>query len=157
MALTARALPGSRGPRFAARRRLWLAFTAPKDYQQGETVRIMYLHVPSAWLSLLIYTVMSISAIGALVWRHPLAEVSMKAAAPIGCVFSFLCLVTGALWGKPMWGAWWVWDARLDLGARCGSSLPRHIGDLGRHRGSGRRGARRGAGATLVGFVVFRS
>ena len=67
----------------------------------------------AAWLSLLIYTVMSVSAIGALVWRHPLAEVSMKAAAPIGCAFTFLCLVTGSLWGKPMWGAWWVWDARL--------------------------------------------
>jgi heme exporter protein C len=92
---------------------LWLAFTAPADYQQGETVRIMYLHVPSAWLALLIYSIMSVSAIGALVWRHPLAEVSMKAAAPIGCAFTFLCLVTGSLWGKPMWGAWWVWDARL--------------------------------------------
>ncbi len=92
---------------------LYLSFTAPEDYQQGETVRIMYLQVPSAWLALLIYTLMSISAIGALVWRHPLAEVSMKAAAPIGCAFTFLCLVTGSLWGKPMWGAWWVWDARL--------------------------------------------
>ncbi|MBV8449381.1 MAG: heme ABC transporter permease [Hyphomicrobiales bacterium] len=92
---------------------LWLAFTAPEDYQQGETVRIMYLHVPAAWLSLFIYTVMTVSAVGALVWRHPLAEVSMRAAAPIGCVFTFLCLVTGSLWGKPMWGTWWVWDARL--------------------------------------------
>ena len=92
---------------------LWFAFTAPADYQQGETVRIMYLHVPSAWLALLIYSIMSVSAVGALVWRHPLAEVSMKAAAPLGCAFTFLCLVTGSLWGKPMWGAWWVWDARL--------------------------------------------
>jgi len=92
---------------------LWLSFTAPPDYQQGETVRIMYLHVPSAWLALMIYTLMSASAIGALVWRHPLAEVSMKAAAPLGGAFTFLCLVTGSLWGKPMWGAWWVWDARL--------------------------------------------
>jgi heme exporter protein C len=92
---------------------LWLSFTAPADYQQGETVRIMYLHVPSAWLALMIYTLMAVSAIGALVWRHPLAEVSMKAGAPIGCAFTFLCLVTGSLWGKPMWGAWWVWDARL--------------------------------------------
>jgi heme exporter protein C len=92
---------------------LWLSFTAPADYQQGETVRIMYLHVPSAWLALLIYTLMSLSAIGALVWRHPLAEVSMKTAAPLGSAFTFLCLVTGSLWGKPMWGTWWVWDARL--------------------------------------------
>jgi heme exporter protein C len=92
---------------------LYLAFTGPEDYQQGETVRIMYLHVPAAWLALMIYTLMSISAVGALVWRHPLAEVSLKAAAPIGCAFTFLCLVTGSLWGKPMWGTWWVWDARL--------------------------------------------
>jgi len=92
---------------------LWLSFASPADYQQGETVRIMYLHVPSAWLALLIYSLMSVSAIGALVWRHPLAEVSMKAAAPLGCAFTFLCLVTGSLWGKPMWGTWWVWDARL--------------------------------------------
>ena len=92
---------------------LYLAFTGPEDYQQGETVRIMYLHVPAAWLALMIYTLMSISAVGALVWRHPLADVSLKAAAPIGCAFTFLCLVTGSLWGKPMWGTWWVWDARL--------------------------------------------
>jgi heme exporter protein C len=92
---------------------LWLAFTSPEDYQQHQAVRIMYVHVPSAWLSLMIYTVMAASAVGALVWRHPLAEVAMKAAAPIGCAFTFLCLITGSLWGKPMWGAWWVWDARL--------------------------------------------
>jgi heme exporter protein C len=114
MAFASRALPwlaASAAMGFAVG--LWLAFTAPEDYQQGETVRIMYLHVPSAWLALLIYSIMSASAIGALVWRHPLAEVSMRAAAPIGCAFTFLCLVTGSLWGKPMWGAWWVWDARL--------------------------------------------
>ena len=81
---------------------LYLSFTAPEDYQQGETVRIMYLHVPSAWLALLIYALMSASAIGALVWRHPLAEVSLEAAAPIGCAFTFLCLVTGSLWGKQL-------------------------------------------------------
>jgi heme exporter protein C len=92
---------------------LWLAFTSPPDYQQGETVRIMYIHVPSAWLALMIYTLMSVSALGVLAWRHPLAEVALKAATPIGAAFTFLCLVTGSLWGKPMWGAWWVWDARL--------------------------------------------
>ncbi|MDK1490966.1 heme ABC transporter permease [Sinorhizobium sp. 7-81] len=92
---------------------LWLSFTTEGDYQQGETVRIMYVHVPAAWLSMMCYTVMAISALGTLVWRHPLADVSAKAAAPIGACFTFLALVTGSLWGKPMWGAWWVWDARL--------------------------------------------
>ncbi|MBW8638537.1 heme ABC transporter permease [Hoeflea sp. WL0058] len=93
---------------------LFMAFTAPEDYQQGVTVRIMYIHVPAAWLSMMCYTVMAISAIGTLVWRHPLADVSAKAAAPIGAAFTFLALVTGSLWGKPMWGAWWAWgDARL--------------------------------------------
>ena len=93
---------------------LFMAFTAPEDYQQGVTVRIMYIHVPAAWLSMMCYTVMAVSAIGTLVWRHPLADVSAKAAAPIGAAFTFLALVTGSLWGKPMWGAWWAWgDARL--------------------------------------------
>ena len=88
-------------------------FSSPADYQQGETVRIMYIHVPAAWLALALYTIMSLSALGTLVWRHPLADVSQKAAAPIGAAFTLLCLVTGSLWGKPMWGTWWVWDARL--------------------------------------------
>jgi heme exporter protein C len=88
-------------------------FVAPADYQQGETVKIMYLHVPAAWLGMFFYMVMSASALGTLVWRHPLADVSQKAAAPIGAAFTFICLVTGSLWGKPMWGTYWVWDARL--------------------------------------------
>jgi len=92
---------------------LYLGFTAPEDYQQGATVQIMFIHVPAAWLSMMCYTVMSISALGTLVWRHPLADVSLRAAAPIGMAFTFLALVTGSLWGKPMWGTWWVWDARL--------------------------------------------
>ena len=92
---------------------LAMSFTAPEDYQQGMTVRIMFIHVPSAWLAMMCYTVMALSAIGTLVWRHPLADVSAKAAAPIGAVFTFLALLTGSLWGKPMWGTWWVWDARL--------------------------------------------
>ncbi len=93
---------------------LYMAFfVAPPDYQQGETVRIMFVHVPSAWLAMLCYLLIAISALGSLIWRHPLAEVSAKAAAPIGAAFTFLALVTGALWGKPMWGAYWVWDARL--------------------------------------------
>src|SRR6516162_10762593 len=92
---------------------LWLAFAAPPDYQQGETVKIMYLHVPAAWMATFIYAVMTAAALGTLVWRHPLADAAQKAAAPLGAGFTFICLVTGSLWGKPMWGTYWVWDARL--------------------------------------------
>ncbi len=92
---------------------LYLAFTTEGDYQQGDTVRIMYIHVPAAWLSMMCYSVMALSAIGTLVWRHPLADVSHKAAAPLGAAFTLIALITGSLWGKPMWGTWWVWDARL--------------------------------------------
>ncbi|GLK81999.1 heme ABC transporter permease [Ancylobacter defluvii] len=90
-----------------------LAFRAPADYQQGETVRIMYIHVPFAWLAMLGYSLLALSSLGILVWRHPLADVAHKALAPIGALFAFLCLVTGSLWGRPMWGTYWVWDARL--------------------------------------------
>lgn len=92
---------------------LYLGFTSETDYQQGDTVRIMYVHVPAAWLSMMCYSVMALSAIGTLVWRHPLADVSHKAAAPLGAAFTLIALVTGSLWGKPMWGTWWAWDARL--------------------------------------------
>jgi heme exporter protein C len=93
---------------------LYLAFfSAPPDYQQGQTVKIMFIHVPSAWLAMGIYLLVAISSFGLLVFRHPLADVSAKAAVPIGAAFAFLTLVTGALWGRPMWGAYWVWDARL--------------------------------------------
>ncbi len=92
----------------------YMAFAfAPADYQQGETVRIMYIHVPAAWLSTVCYGMMAVSSLGTLIWRHPLADVSAKAIAPIGAAFTFLCLITGSLWGRPMWGTWWVWDARL--------------------------------------------
>jgi len=90
-----------------------LAMGAPDDYQQGATVKIMFLHVPSAWLGMLAWGVMTIAALGTLVWRHPLADVAAKAAAPIGAAFTLLCLVTGSLWGRPEWGTYWVWDARL--------------------------------------------
>ncbi|MEB2847601.1 heme transporter HemC [Rhizobiales bacterium RZME27] len=92
---------------------LYLSFAGEGDYQQGMTVRIMYVHVPAAWLSMMCYSVMAASAIGTLVWRHPLADVSHKAAAPLGAAFTLIALATGSLWGKPMWGTWWVWDARL--------------------------------------------
>jgi heme exporter protein C len=87
--------------------------TVPPDYQQGETVRIMYVHVPAAWLALLVYTVMALASALAVNIRQTLAVVAAKTAAPIGAVFCFLALATGSLWGKPMWGTWWVWDARL--------------------------------------------
>jgi heme exporter protein C len=131
---------------------LYLSFAAPEDYQQGMTVRIMYIHVPFAWLAMLCYSIMAIAALGTLVWRHPLADVAARAAAPIGAVFTALALVTGSIWGKPMWGTWWVWDARLTsvfvlflmyLGI---VALSRAIEDPG-------RAARAGAVITLVGFI----
>jgi len=131
---------------------LTLAFDAPPDYQQGETVRIMYLHVPAAWMATFIYGVMTLAALGTLVWRHPLADAAQKAAAPLGAAFTFLCLTTGSLWGKPMWGTYWVWDARLTsvlvlfiiyLGL---IALWRTIDDFG-------RAARAAAILTLVGCV----
>jgi len=92
---------------------LFGAMNAPDDYQQGATVKIMFLHVPAAWLGMFGWALMSVAALGTLVWRHPLADVARKAAAPIGAAFSFICLVTGSLWGCPTWGTYWVWDARL--------------------------------------------
>ncbi|PZO81846.1 MAG: heme transporter HemC [Mesorhizobium amorphae] len=131
---------------------LFLGFRAPADYQQGNTVRIMYIHVPFAWLSMLCYSTMAVSALGTLVWRHPLADVALKAAAPIGATFTALALATGSIWGKPMWGTWWVWDARLTsvfvlFLIYCGlMALNRAIDDPG-------RAARATAVMTLVGFV----
>jgi len=131
---------------------LYMSFSAPADYQQGITVRIMYIHVPFAWLSMMCYSLMAVSALGTLVWRHPLADVALKAAAPIGVVFTALALVTGSIWGKPMWGTWWVWDARLTsvfvlflmyLGV---IALTRALDDAG-------RAAWAAAIVTLVGFV----
>src|SRR5436305_972084 len=89
------------------------AIGAPDDYQQGATAKIMFIHVPSAWLGMFIWVTMSVAALGTLVWRHPLADVAGKAAAPIGAAFTLQCLITGSLWGRPMWGTYWVWDGRL--------------------------------------------
>src|SRR5881394_183722 len=91
----------------------WSLILAPPDYQQGETVRIMFIHVPSAWMALSVYLLVAVASAVALVWRHPLAEIAAQAAAPVGAAFTLVCLATGSLWGRPMWGAWWVWDARL--------------------------------------------
>ena len=131
---------------------LTLAFMAPPDYQQGESAKIMYLHVPAAWMATFVYGVMALASLGTLVWRHPLADAAQKAAAPLGAGFTFICLTTGSLWGKPMWGTYWVWDARLTsvlvlfllyLGL---IALWRAIDDPG-------RAARAAAILTLVGSV----
>jgi heme exporter protein C len=115
LALTARILPALAvltAVLFAVG--LYMALVvAPPDYQQGDSVRIMYVHVPAAILAMGCYVMMAIAALGTLVWRHPLADVAAKAAAPLGAALTFLGLVTGSIWGRPMWNAWWVWDARL--------------------------------------------
>ena len=93
---------------------LYFSFVAsPPDYQQGQTVRIMYVHVPSAWMAMFAYAFIAVASAVGLIWKHPMAHVSAMAAAPVGACFTLICLTTGALWGKPMWGTWWVWDARL--------------------------------------------
>ncbi len=92
---------------------LILIYFSPDDYQQGSTVKIMYIHVPSAWLSLLTYFLMTIYSIVGLAFRMPFGFIFNTAVAPIGAIFTLICLISGSLWGKPMWGTWWVWDARL--------------------------------------------
>ena len=92
---------------------IWALLFAPADYQQGDSFRIFYLHVPAAMLSMGIYLGMAIAALSSLVWQLKLADASAAAMAPVGATFTFIALLTGAAWGKPMWGTWWVWDARL--------------------------------------------
>jgi heme exporter protein C len=92
---------------------LYLGFAAPPDYQQGRTVLIMFVHVPAAVAAELAYGAIAVCSLLSLVWRHPLSDTAARAAAPLGAIFTALGLVTGALWGKPMWGTYWVWDARL--------------------------------------------
>jgi heme exporter protein C len=91
----------------------WALVVAPADYQQGQSVRIMYVHVPAAWMALFVYLVMAVASASALIWKHPVAHVVAKASAPIGACFTAVALFSGSVWGKPMWGTWWVWDARL--------------------------------------------
>ncbi|TPE63690.1 heme transporter HemC [Sandaracinobacter neustonicus] len=88
-------------------------FFAPPDYLQGETVRILYIHVPSAWFAMGGYLGMALAALAAMVWKHPLAALSVRAIAPVGALFAAICLITGSIWGRPTWGTWWVWDGRL--------------------------------------------
>jgi heme exporter protein C len=92
---------------------LYLCFASPEDYQQGDTVRIMYIHVPAAWMGLMVYGLMGVASFFGLIFRHALADAAAKAMAPIGAVFTGLALVTGSLWGQPMWGTWWQWDGRM--------------------------------------------
>ena len=92
---------------------LWLGFTAPEDYQQGDTVRLMFIHVPASWMSMFVYAGLATASFRALVFRHALADAAARAAALPGAAFTALALITGSLWGQPMWGTWWVWDARL--------------------------------------------
>jgi len=92
---------------------IWGLFFSPADWQQGDAVRIMYIHVPSAWLASAGYLALAICSVLSLVWRHPLADLAAAEIGPVGAAFTALCLASGSLWGKPMWGAWWVWDARL--------------------------------------------
>jgi heme exporter protein C len=91
----------------------WLVATSPADDLHGRTVLIMFVHVPAAWLGLGLYVAMGVSSLGVLVWRHPLADVAASAMAPIGAAMTALCLVTGSIWGRPSWGTWWEWDARM--------------------------------------------
>ncbi len=92
---------------------IWGLGFAPADYQQGDSVRIIYIHVPAAWMALFVYVMIAVASAAALVWKHPLAHLAARAASPIGACFAFLTLATGSLWGKPMWGTWWEWDGRL--------------------------------------------
>jgi heme exporter protein C len=127
-------------------------FASPVDYQQGEAVRIMYVHVPAAWMAIFVYTLVAAASAGALIWRHPLADLLAQAASPVGAAFTLLALVTGSLWGKPMWGAWWVWDARLTSVLVLFFLYLGHIA-LSRAFEDATRGNRAAAVLAIVGFV----
>ena len=130
---------------------LWYSlFNSPPDYQQGETVRIMYVHVPAAWMAMMVYLSMTIMSVFALVWRHPLADMLSKCSAPIGASFTLIALVTGSIWGKPTWGTWWVWDARLTSVFILFLIYMGHI-TLVRSFEDEYKGARAGAILTLIG------
>jgi len=130
----------------------WALVFSPADYQQGESVRIMYVHVPAAWMALFIYLVVAMSSAASLIWRHPVADVVAQAASPIGACFTLLALATGSLWGKPMWGAWWVWDARLTSVLVLLFLYLGHIA-LARAFDDPQRGARAAALLAVVGVI----
>ena len=132
---------------------LYLALVAsPPDYQQGETVRIMFVHVPSAWIAMAGYMLLAALGASLLVWRHPLAALMARGAAPVGAVFCAVCLLTGSLWGRPMWGAYWVWDARLTSLLLLFFLYLGHIA-LSRAYDDAERGDRAAAILALVGVV----
>lgn len=132
---------------------LWFGLVAsPPDYQQGQSVRIMYVHVPAAYMGLAIYLAMAVASAMFLIWKHPLADAMARAAAPIGAGFTLVCLVTGGLWGKPMWGAYWVWDARLTSMLVLFFLYLGHIA-LTSAFDDPNRGSRAGAVLALVGVV----
>jgi heme exporter protein C len=131
---------------------VWGLFFAPADWQQGDAVRIMYIHVPSAWLASAGYIGLAVCSVLSLVWRHPLADLAAVEIGPVGAGFTALCLATGSLWGKPMWGAWWVWDARLTSVLVLFFLYLGHIA-LVRAFDEPERGYRAGAILALVGVV----
>ncbi len=130
----------------------WGLFYAPADWQQGDAVRIIYIHVPAAWLASAGYMGLAICSAISLVWRHPLADLTAAEIGPVGAGATFICLTTGSIWGKPMWGAWWVWDARLTSVLVLFFLYLGHIA-LIRAFDSPERGARAGAILALVGVV----
>lgn len=131
---------------------LMLIMHSPDDYQQGITVKIMYIHVPFAWLSTFCYIIISVAALGSLIWRYHLADVALKCGAPIGAIFTALALITGAVWGRPTWGTWWVWDARL-TSVLILFFIYLAIGMLARAFHNQEKAARATAILTLVGLV----
>ena len=131
---------------------VWGLFFAPADWQQGDAVRIMYVHVPSAWLASAGYLALAVCSVLSLVWRHPLADLAAAEISPVGAGFAALCLATGSLWGKPMWGAWWVWDARLTSVLILFFLYLGHVA-LVRAFDDPQRGFRAGAILALVGAV----
>jgi heme exporter protein C len=131
---------------------LWGLCLAPADWQQGDAVRIMYVHVPSAWLASAGYLGLAVCSVLSLVWRHPLADLAAAEIGPVGAGFTALCLLTGSIWGKPMWGAWWVWDARLTSVLVLFFLYLGHIA-LVRAFDNPERGYRSGAILALIGVV----
>jgi heme exporter protein C len=131
---------------------VWGLFFAPADWQQGDAVRIMYVHVPAAWLASAGYVALALCSVSSLVWRHPLADLAAAEIGPVGAGFTALCLATGSIWGKPMWGAWWVWDARLTSVLVLFFLYLGHVA-LVRAFDDPRRGYRAGAILALVGVV----
>ncbi len=131
---------------------VWGLFFSPADYQQGEMVRILYIHAPAAWMGLFSYIVMAVASAVSLMGKYPLANLVAKASSPVGAVFTIICLVTGALWGKPMWGAYWVWDARLTSMLILFFLYLGHIALVNAFDDYG-RGARAGAILAVIGFI----